>query len=290
MNFATLLGDSVSAEVIAQLEEGMATTIKNAVHAKEVELTEQANAYGKYIQEQLEEQAEAYGQYVHETLSEQAEEYGVYLQEEFATREAEYVERIEEVKEAAEGYAELIFNDLVEKADDYTEQFVEQYKAENVAMFEAIEKEQHARDVVESITSTLASFGFDTEQNVVMSNLKEALEDKEREIAALNNKLYENDVSKQKALILDEMTSGLSMSEKQKVMDAASDVLTESISGFKNVVRILVDKYDSNEDITERTSKKINERVNTNNMNESVSFKGTYTSSPSVDDIANTII
>ena len=31
MNFATLLGDSVSAEVIAQLEEGMATTIKNAV-------------------------------------------------------------------------------------------------------------------------------------------------------------------------------------------------------------------------------------------------------------------
>ena len=290
MNFATLLGDSVSAEVIAQLEEGMATTIKNAVHAKEVELTEQATAYAKYVQEHLEEKAEAYGEYVQETLSEQANEYGAYLQEDFAMREVEYVERIEEVKQAAEGYAELIFNDLVEKADSYTEQFVEQYKAENVAMFEAIQGEQHARDVVESISSTLASFGFDTEQNAVMSNLKEALEHKEREIATLNSKLYENDVSKQKALILEEMTSGLSLSERQKVTDAAGDVLTESISGFKNIVRILVDKYDSNDNITERTSKKINERVNTSNMNESVSFKGTYTSNPSVSDIASTLI
>lgn len=290
MNFATLLGDSVSAEVIAQLEEGLATTIKNAVHAKEVELTEQANAYAVYVQEQLEESANAYGKYIEDTLTEQADNYGAYLKEDFTTREAEYVERIEEVKQAAEGYAELIFNDLVEKADAYTEHFVDEYKAKNTAMFEAIEAEQNARDIVENITSTLASFGFDAEQNAVLTSLKESLQDKERQIATLNHKLYEDDVSKQKALILEEMTSGLSLSERQKIADAASDVLTESISGFKNVIRILVDKYDSNDNITERTSRKINERVNTSNMNESVSFKDTYTTNPTVNDIANTLI
>jgi len=290
MNFTSLLGDSVSKEVIDQLEEGMATTIKNAVYAKEQELTEQANAYSEYVQSELAEKADAYGVYIKESLAVESKESKETLEESFAEKEVSYIERIEEVKQAAEGYAELIFNDIVEKADAYTEHFVEEYQSKNTEMFESIQREQNAHDIVENITSTLAGFGFDVTQNTAIAQLKESVATKDAEISELNGKLYEDDVSKQKELVLEEMTEGLSLSEKQKVVDAASDILTESVGGFKNVVRILVNKYDSNDDRVETTTKKINERVNTDNNDEDVSFKDTFTNGQSVNDIANTLI
>lgn len=289
MDFTSLLGDSVSPDVIKQLEEGLAVTIKNALDEREADLTEKANLYADYIKGELSEKAEAYGEYVASEITEKAEAYGEMLHEEFAQKEVQYINRIDEVKQAAEGYAEMIFDDIVEKADAYTESFVQEYKDENTAMFEKIESENTAKDVVESITATLAGFGFDLNQNKTIKQLKESIAEKDSKISELNGKLFEDDVSKQKALVLDEATAHLSLSEKQKVVDAAGDILTESVSGFKNVVKILVSKYDSNDDRVDTTTKKINESVNTNNK-QSVSFKGTYTNGQSVSEIASTLI
>lgn len=290
MDFMTLLGDSVSKEVIEQLEEGLATTIKNAVTEKEIELTEKADAYAEYITEQLTEKANAYGEYVQAELNEKAQSDIEALEEKFAIKESEYVSRIEDIKEAAESWGEMIREDIIEKADTYTEKFVSEYKAKNEEMFEAINKDNTAKDIVESITATLMGFGMDLDQNTAINELKESIAQKDAEIAELNGKLYEDDVSKQKEIILDNMTKNLSLSEKQKVIDAASDILTESVSGFENVVRILVSKYNSNDEHVDNTKQKINERVNTNNNKQSVSFKDTFTNGQTVTQIAKTLI
>lgn len=277
MDLTSLLGDSVSPDVITQIENGLTEAIAKAVSLKESEheqeishLKQQANEYGDY----LKEQANEYGNYLHE----KANDYGSYLCEQanlyaisvasknihegVVGTELQYAETINELKEQANAYGESIKQDLIEKADAYTKQFISEYKQQHEEMFEAIETEQTAKDIVESIGAVLTSFGVSHDSVDVIKGLHESIKDYKHENNLLQSQIDTMNLDKEKQVIFESMTSHLSLSEKQKVLDVSNNILTESVGHYKTVIKMLVDKHS---DTTIPQNKKINEQVNNNN-------------------------
>ena len=277
MDIKELLKESVSPEVSEQLQQGLTEAIQTVVAEKNMEiadLKEKAEAYGREVENHISEKADEYGAYLIERadkygayLIERAEAYGHYLQEQFAQKEADYVQQIADLKEKANEYGEYIKQELIEKADQYTAQFVQEYQAKNSNMFEAIQNEQRATDILETFKATLAMFGSSTDNYT--NELKESLNEAKLEIKQLKDRLYENDIAKQKELIVEELTEGLSYSEQQAILTASKDILTESLDSFKNVVNVLVSRKQGEQRQSHNSlQEKINENVNNiNNKN-----------------------
>ena len=284
MDFHELLGESVTADAIDQLEQGLSEAIEQIVDDKDFEiyeLTEKAERFAEIMAD--ERQA---------SLVESMEAYKLHLEQDFAVKEAEYVERIANIKESAKEYGKYIYDDIVEKADEYTSQYVEEFKSVNESMFEAIQAEETAKDVLLNVKHVFESFGMDTDQNQVIRDLRDKLQESNSKITLLNNSLYENDIETRKKIILDELTEGLSLNEQQVIVSAASDILTENVNSFKNVVSIMVSKYKKDDDSTfvKNSEKRIFENQKSQEQEKIVSFDGMRNGKQTIAEINRQII
>lgn len=287
MDFHELLGESVTPEAISQLEIGLTEAIETVVLESEAEIAELKESAERYavavVTEREEELKESF-------LAEKEK-----LESEFTIKEVEYVTRISQLKEAAREYGKYVHDEIVEKADEYTSQYVEEFKSVNEKMFEKIQNEQTAHDVLLNVKHIFESFGMDTDQNEAIKQLRVELQESKAQIESLNNSLHENDIQKRKQFILDELTKDLSMNEKQVIVSAASDILTENADSFKNVVSIMVSKYAKSDDveIVKSSENKIYEKVNTNTTGENddiISFSAMRNNTQNIDDINKQII
>lgn len=287
MDFHELLGESVTPEAIEQLETGLTEAIEKIVEDSASEVEELKESAERYAQAMADERQQE--------LTESMDAYKAELESAFSLKEAEYVERIVELKEAAKQYGKYIHDDIVEKADEYTSQYVEEYKQANERMFEKIQAEETAQDILLNVKHVFESFGIDTDQNEAIKQLRMELQESKDQIKSLNNSLHENDIVKRKQLILDELTHGLSMNEQEMIVSAANDILTENVDSFRNVVSIMVNKYSKSNDveIVKSSENKIYEKVNTNITGENdkpISFSNMRNNKQNIDDINKQII
>lgn len=284
MDFKQLLGESVSDEVITQLNEGITNTISEAVKEKDDELEEMKKELDETKKELEEKKCEA--EKAKDELTESAEAYGEKLKEEFSLKEAEYVQKIADITETAEAYGEYVKQEITESAEAYTNQFINEYKEQHSAKFKALEENTKATDALENVKNILECFNYSLDEQTLVSDLQESVVQKDEEIKQLKEELCENNIAKQKELILEEATQDLSLNEKADVVEAAGNILTEDVEGFKKVVNILVSKKDSNT-LVENTSQKINENINTNKEG---LFGKLSNKSPEVQEIVDNLI
>lgn len=286
MDFHELLGESVTSEAITQLEIGLTEAIEQVVQEKDSEV--------EYLKESAERYAEILADEREAELVESMDAYKAELTSQFEQKEVEYVNRISELKEAAREYGKYVYDDIVEKADAYTAQYTDEFKAKNEKMFEQLQAEETAQDILLNVKHVFESFGMDTDQNEAMRELRVQLAESKAEITTLNNSLYENNIQKRKQLVLDELTKDLSMNEQEIIINASSDIITENVDSFKNIVSIMVSKYTKQADseIVKTSENKIYEKVNTHNTGESetISFSNMRTRNQDVADINKQII
>lgn len=286
MDFHKLLGESVTSEAITQLEIGLTEAIEQVIQEKDSEV--------EYLKESAERYAEILADEREAELVESMDAYKAELTSQFEQKEVEYVNRISELKEAAREYGKYVYDDIVEKADAYTAQYTDEFKAKNEKMFEQLQAEETAQDILLNVKHVFESFGMDTDQNEAMRELRVQLAESKAEIDTLNNSLYENNIQKRKQLVLDELTKDLSMNEQEIIINASSDIITENVDSFKNIVSIMVSKYTKQADseIVKTSENKIYEKVNTHNTGESetISFSNMRTRNQDVADINKQII
>lgn len=221
------------------------------------EMTEKAEAYGRYLIEQgqaygdyITEQAEQYGQYI---IS-KADEYGEYLMDK-ADEYAELMTITESAKnsdltEKAEAYG--LF--LQEKAEQYGEyvrqeclaesrQVIEEFKRQHIQEFEKLDEMNRMQGVFSSLKNLVESFDFEIDgekQTQAMSKRLDSERSKNRELIRENREMA-NELKGYKIMSMLAENDELTYRDKERIVENAKLAKCDNDELLGKVVNSLVE-------------------------------------------------
>ena len=240
------------------------------------ELTEQAERYGEFLQEQAEIYAEKSVEQVRKELTEKAERYGEFLQEQAEIYAEKSVEQaIEETKatliEQAELYGEFLIEKaeehavyLIEQADLYAKEqvmlteercleesnrlineFKEQYKDE----FDRVDEHNRMAMVFKNLKTLIESSGFSIDEHSQFDEVEQQLREAKSKARRLERELHENEAELKRLKIFEAVQTideNLTFKDKEVIMNNAIKTRFKNDSELKSVVKTLVENIKLN--------------------------------------------
>ena len=215
--------------------------VKTGYGTKLGSLKENIDAYSEYAvaeNTKLTEQAQAYGDYVEKTVSTKAEAYGKHLQEEFQKEQTK-------LAETAEAYGEYVLESLTDEIDQYLDYVVGNFITENSeAIVDSIDYRNMQAvftDMKESFSRHLFELKPDNTINSVNSKLKDSISENNKalaELAAVKRKNSEL----QRKLVIEQATKSLTDTQKERVENLVERLKYSTETDFKRGVELMIEE------------------------------------------------
>jgi len=252
-------------ERLKKIGESYGDYVKNGYDSKLNGLESNISEYSDYALSEhtkLTEQANAYGKYVEKTISEKAEAYGQYLS-------SEYEAEKQKLSEAAESYGEYVLESLTDEVDQYLDYVVSHFISENMeAMVESVDYRNMKSvfaDIQETFSRHLFQLNPDNTVNDVKHKLGESITEHNKVLLEMANIKRKNSELNRK-LVLEQTTRNLTDTQKEKIESLVENMRFSNDSEYKRGVELMIEEVVSP---PTRTVAKANTNTNKRLINES---------------------